>query len=146
MMLLDEEEIGIFERDAGYLNPELCVKTHLDLAEKLGAELHFNERMTDYQIVVSDGQEAVAVTTDKGQYVAKKLVLTVGAWAPQLVGPDFPIPLHIERRVLCWFRPTELRDEFKVPQITLFYPDLFDELRRICCTEYSSLYLGSRVG
>eukprot|EP01037_Dinobryon_pediforme_P026995 gene26995-29717_t len=36
MMLLDEEEIGIFERDAGYLNPELCVKTHLDLAEKLG--------------------------------------------------------------------------------------------------------------
>lgn len=36
---------------------------------------------------------------------AKKIVLSVGAWAPQLYGSHIPLPLHVERRVLFWFEP-----------------------------------------
>ena len=64
-----------------------------------------------------------------GVYFARKLVLSVGAWAPQLYGQNDAlralVPLHIERRVLFWFHPThndaKTRDDFKVcPYIFLF--------------------------
>lgn len=124
MMQADEDEIGLFESDAGYLNPELCMHTHLKLAEEFGAELHFQERLMGYQIQMDsadedDKKEVITVSTDRGQYRARKLLLTVGAWAPQVYGAEISpiLSLHLERRVLCWLLPTHHREEFKVGQV-----------------------------
>ena len=133
MMQADEDEIGLFESDAGYLNPELCMHTHLKLAEEFGAELHFQERLMDYQIQMDsedDKKEVITVSTDRGQYRARKLLLTVGAWAPQVYGAEISpiLTLHLERRVLCWLLPTHHREEFKVGQETylIYKHDIFE--------------------
>jgi len=110
MMHLDEDEIGIFEAEAGYLNPELCIDLHLKAAKNLGADIHYEEEMTSYSL---NSDDSVTVTTSRGRYDARKLILTVGAWAHAVYGKDICIPLHLERRVLYWFKPVAHIDEFK---------------------------------
>lgn len=101
----NENEIGILEKEAGYLVPELCVQAHCELAETHGAELHFEEPMISWTALT----HGVEVTTSKGTYTAKKLVLTVGAWAPELYGQSISelMPLTASRRALFWFEPKE---------------------------------------
>ena len=138
MMQADEDEIGLFESDAGYLNPELCVHTHLKLAEELGAELHFQERLLDYRIQLGsendDDTEVITVSTDRGEYRARKLLLTVGAWAPQIYGAEIAsmLTLHVERRVLCWLLPTHHREEFKVRGNIAYYVRILYILNAVC--------------
>lgn len=100
---LAEEEIGVWEENAGYVNPELCIETYLQIAQQHHAEVHFEEKLTSMQ---QEG-EVVVLTTNKGQYRARKVVLTVGAWAPEMYGEAVAaqVPLHVERRVLFWFKP-----------------------------------------
>jgi hypothetical protein len=45
------EPLGIFESDAGYLVPELCVESHLRLATDNGADLRFNETVTSWSLL-----------------------------------------------------------------------------------------------
>lgn len=51
------------------------------------------------------------VTTSCGIYMTRKLVLTVGAWAPELFNSVLPFDLFLERRVLFWFEPLEVEGE-----------------------------------
>jgi sarcosine oxidase len=105
----NENEIAILEKDAGYLNPEACIAAYLRMASENGAELHFQEVMTSFEEETDsgDGTTTVTVTTNKGVYRTRKLILTVGAWAPGLYGAAVAdiVPLRIERRVVYWFEP-----------------------------------------
>jgi FAD dependent oxidoreductase len=82
------DEIGVYEETAGYLVPENCIAAHLDRAEANGADLRFEEKMVSWSAV--DGREGEArlyrITTSKGSYLTKKLILSVGAWAPEIYG------------------------------------------------------------
>lgn len=92
--------VGVFEPQAGVLQPEACVRAHLSMADARGATLRFAERVLDWRA----GGDGVEVTTDQGTYVARRLVLAPGAWAPQHFHlPD--LPLEVERQVLFWFDP-----------------------------------------
>ena len=81
------------------------------LAESHGATLQFNEAVLawykDESCIDENGCpiRVYRVKTDKAEYKAKKIVLSVGPWAPELYGDKICLPLHIERRVLYWFRP-----------------------------------------
>ena len=117
---LSEDEVAVHEDSAGYLLAELCVESYIALARKHGAELHFEEPMLDWKPCmlpiasdhsganggsVTHEEEGVEVRTAHGVYRAKKLVLSVGAWAPSIYGDSIPqLPLTIERRVLFWFQ------------------------------------------
>jgi len=61
--------------------------------------------MISYEVV--DG--GVRVTSETGTWFAKRLVLTVGAWAPSIYGRDLgaSFPLKVVRRCLFWFKPKE---------------------------------------
>src|SRR3989338_2564137 len=100
---LGEDEVAVFEEDAGYLDPERCIAAHLRMASHLGARLRFEERMLGWE-QTPDGR--LRVCTDRAVFVAKKLVLSVGTWAPELYGAALGLPLRVERRVLYWFEPT----------------------------------------
>ncbi len=95
-----DDMVALWEPRAGILFPEACVGAHLTLAQTHGATLRYDERVTGWR---SDG-DGVRVRTDRGEYLAGKLLLTAGAWIPALV-PDLNLPLSIERQVLCWFTP-----------------------------------------
>ena len=49
--------LGIFESDAGYLVPEMCVESHLEMATGCGADLRFNETVTSWSLVRGAGHD-----------------------------------------------------------------------------------------
>ena len=98
---------GLFERQAGWLAPELCIETHLRLAERNGATLRFDEPIDHWEST----RDGVRVTTATGTFEAKQLVIAAGAWESQLA-PSLARELSVERNVLLWFEPTAERDAF----------------------------------
>lgn len=121
---VDDREIGIYEKEAGYLIPELCIEAYYKIAKLNNATLHFEEIVINYEIISDD---LVKVITNKSSYVTKKLVLTVGAWAPELYGKKIEniLKLDCSRRVLFWFEPNGKNDVFQ--NIPIYIWDLINE-------------------
>ena len=92
--------IGVFEPGAGWLDPEGAVAAALRYAANRGVELQFDEPVTGWEAV----GEGVRVTTTRGTYEAKRLLLAAGAWMPQLLGAAGR-GLSVERQVQHWFGP-----------------------------------------
>jgi sarcosine oxidase len=92
---------GLLELRAGVLDPEGCVAAHLTLAARAGARAMPNEPVLRW--TTSGG--GVSVETATGRYDAARLVVSAGAWAPELV-PGLPVPLQVERQVMLWFQPS----------------------------------------
>jgi len=91
---------ALFDPAAGFLDPERCVKTHLDMAVRHGATLRTGERVMSWT-PVGDG---VRVDTTQGSYEAGKLVLAAGPWMQELLGGRGPA-LTVERQTVLWFQP-----------------------------------------
>ena len=91
---------GLAEATAGYLRPERCIAAHLALAERHGADLRFEERVTGW---AADGG-GVRVTTDRATYRADRLVIAAGAWNARLL-PRLAAHLTVKRVPLLWFEP-----------------------------------------
>lgn len=100
MFAPSQEMVGVWEKRAGILFPELAVQTHLELAAHRGAQLHHNEPVLRWE--PEDG--GVRVFTEQRSYRADRLLLTAGAWMKSLL-PDLQLPLDVERQVLFWFQP-----------------------------------------
>ena len=96
-----DDEIGYYEHEAGFLRPEACVTAQLALAEKHGAAIHRNEKALGFEETGS----SVTVRTDKDTYAADRLIVSAGAWLPQLIGHKYAKPFKIRRQVLFWFAP-----------------------------------------
>jgi sarcosine oxidase len=107
---IDADMETLHEPLAGALFAQRCILAHLRLAARHGAELHFEERVTDWRL---DANGGVAVTTTRGTYSAAKIVLSVGAWLPKLRPGEFDLPLVVERNVPFWFDPIGLPEIFE---------------------------------
>lgn len=112
--------MAFYEPGAGVLAPEACVRAHLGRATTLGAELHFDEQVIEWNAPQAGG---VAVSTTRGRYEAGHLLLTPGAWAGGLF--DLPeLPLEVERQVLYWLEPREGSAGFAAGQCPIYIWDL----------------------
>lgn len=133
-----DDEIGLLEKEAGYLVPELCVDAYRNMAERYGAELHYDEKVISWHtekcnIDLGDAiveEDIVFVETSSGNtYLTKKFIISAGPWAPELYGNQLPDgkanKLSVERRVLFWFEPTNGLDVFK--SIPIYIWDIEDE-------------------
>jgi len=47
--------------------------------------------------------DKVTVTTDRGTYTAEKLIVSAGAWLPELIGETYATPFNVLRQLLFWF-------------------------------------------
>jgi sarcosine oxidase len=131
-----DDMVGVVEPNAGILSPERCIETAIQLARARGAELRTNEPLVRYAM---DG-ETVVVTTARGSYRARSLVLSVGAWMNDLV-PEMHLPLRVQRQVQYWFRPTRAPAQFTPDHFPIFiseyapdmtwygFPDVGDGLK-----------------
>lgn len=90
--------VGVFESAAGYLLVERCVLAHLAAAKQHGAELKTGVTVQSWH--AENGR--VTVYTDQGAFTSDKLVITAGAWAPQLLS-DLGIKMTVRRKHLHWF-------------------------------------------
>lgn len=114
--LLGGSEVGYFEDDAGFLRPERCVATQLSVAEKLGAELRLNERVTR----VEQSGAGVKVVTGIGEYFAAKAIISAGPWVNEFAR-ELPQGLFsIYRQVLHWFDVSLAYDQYKLGEFPIF--------------------------
>ena len=101
--LAPSEARAYYEPEGGLIFPERCVEVQLRLAREAGAVIRTDEIVLD---VAREGA-SVAVTTDKSDYRAAKVVIAAGAWTPALVGPRLR-GLRLLRQVLHWFDPDDV--------------------------------------
>jgi sarcosine oxidase len=111
----DPETVALYEERAGFVRPEETVKAHLDRAASLGADLRFEEPVLSWE--ASEG--GVRVETPEGSYEAERLVISPGAWAPQLLA-DLDLPLEVTRQVMYWFEPTNGLEPFLPHRFPIF--------------------------
>jgi sarcosine oxidase len=97
--------VAVYQPDAGFLLPERCIVAHVNAALQRGAEVHSREPV----IAWGAEQDSVWVRTDRETYRARRLVITAGPWARNLV-PELRALAVPERQVLLWSQP--LRPEF----------------------------------
>ncbi len=74
--------VALFERDAGILRVEDCVRAHVELARSHGAEIVTGQRVRDW----SADRRGVTVTTDAGTHAAGTLVICAGPWTKSTPG------------------------------------------------------------
>ncbi len=97
---LPEGYQALFERRAGYLRVEACVLAHLQRARDCGAELHIGESVQSYRCE----QGEVIVETERNRFRGKRLVITAGAWAADLLAP-LQQKLVVLKKHLYWIAP-----------------------------------------
>lgn len=97
-----EEYMAVHEREGGFLVPEQCIAAHVEDAHAHGAEIRAREAVTAWE----PAEGGVRVETEKGEYEADHLVITAGAWAPELL-PELAGKAVPERQVVGWFQPEE---------------------------------------
>jgi sarcosine oxidase len=113
----EAHHIALYEKRAGYLLPEKCVRAHLDLATRRGAELHFEEKVVSW--TASPGGEGVRVETTKGIYEAAHLIISPGPWAPQILA-EAGLPFTVERQVLYWLESSVGTEPFGPDRFPIF--------------------------
>jgi len=119
-----DDRVGIWEPRAGVLFPEACIRAHLGLAARAGAELRSDEAVMEWQ----PSGAGFEVVTARGRFLAGRLVLAANAWLPRLL-PGVSLPLTITRQPLFWFAPLESPDRFAPGRLPVFIweyqPDVF---------------------
>ncbi len=101
-----------YEPEAGVLRPERCIETQLNLARAAGALIHRNEKVLGYET----GATGVTVKTERGSYVAEKVILAAGAWIADLLPAEYRAGIRVCRQVIHWFEAED---------ISAFYPEKF---------------------
>jgi sarcosine oxidase len=95
-----DEMVGVVEERAGVLFPEECISALLGRAAKEGADVK-----TDAVVLGWDaGDGGVRVRTSAGEFRARQLVLSGGAWMRTLV-PELARVLKVVRQPIHWFEP-----------------------------------------
>lgn len=108
-----DDDVGVLERDAGFLYVEDCVLAHLDAARALGATIQPEEPVVAWKA----SGNGVTVTTAEDTYQAGRLVLTAGPWAGRMLA-DRGSRLRVMRQTILWFGTTDeaafRRDRFPI--------------------------------
>lgn len=112
---------AVYQSDGGFLHCEQCTVAHVEAAHRHGATIRARESVEEW----TASESGVTVRTDRGEYVADRLVITAGAWTGQLV-PSLSDLLEPERQVLGWFQPTE-QEQFAPASFPVFVAEVGDE-------------------
>ena len=112
---LEPGQEAVFERDAGYVDPQAAVRAHLQLAERDGAELRFETPVLGWDY---DGDE-VLVKTDGADFRAHRLIIAAGAWAQRLT-PGLDVSLRVGRRVMHYLQPLTAVENFATDRFPVF--------------------------
>lgn len=111
---LPADFVGVFEPNAGILDPEACVRAHLDLAARHGATIRHEEAVLRWSAMPA----GVRVETATSSYEASGLVVTAGPWANEQLSA-LALPLEIQRVVNVHFAPRQ-PELFAAPDSPVF--------------------------
>ena len=97
-----DDEVGVFERDAGVVFPEAAVDAHLRIAEALGARTIEQTAVTSWE--VADDETVRLRLSDRSTVEAGAAVFALGPWFAEEL-KALGVPLVIQRNVQAWFEP-----------------------------------------
>lgn len=112
---------AVWQKDGGFLRPELGNALHLKLARQAGAALRTNSRV----LGIETNSAGLRVATESGPVDAQRVIVAAGPWIADLV-PALKPQLTLGRQVLCWFEPK--RAVFGVGQLPVFIVDGADDV------------------
>lgn len=110
-------ETGYFEPQGGFLRPELCISSQIELARKAGAEIRFGEKVLEIG--------SARVVTTGGRYEAGRLIVCAGAWIAELF-PEYGSEFTVYRQAMYWFRPKASIEPFlpnRFPTFIWYFAD-----------------------
>lgn len=82
---------AMYQPQGGIIASELCIAAHIQAAKARVADFHSNEKVTTWHVNEASG--IVTVKTAKGSYTTRKLVLTAGAWIPDIC-PELKVKMY----------------------------------------------------
>ncbi len=95
---------AVIETNAGFLLVEECVRTHLELAAKHGAELQHCKTVNTWKSVGN----SIEIQTDDQTIRTDRLVIAAGAWSNQLLS-ELGIQFKLLRKYQYWFPTSDRR-------------------------------------
>ena len=111
---LNPDMVAVYQPDAGFVLPERCIVAHVIAAQALGAEIRARGAVEFWRA----DRGSVFVTTGRKTYHARKMIVTAGPWARNLI-PALQQAAVPERQVLLWAQPRK-RDYFKFGAFPVF--------------------------
>jgi sarcosine oxidase len=93
---LSEKTIGVYQADAGILNPGECVPLMVDQAKRRGAVVIDHTPVRSIHLI----DQGADVVTDSSVYHCRKLIISAGAWAGSLlrsIGVNLPLVVTQEQ-------------------------------------------------
>ncbi len=84
---LGADEVAVYERNAGVVNPEAAIRALHDQARATGADLRFASPIDGWDV----GRQGVTVRVGDDDVSADHLVVTTGPWAAKLLGPAYSL-------------------------------------------------------
>jgi sarcosine oxidase len=88
----------VYEPEAGFLEVEACVRTHVDAAIRTGATVAAEEGVLSWSAVGN----GFRVRTSRDEYESAALILTAGAWTSGILA-SLSLPLEVVRKPQFWF-------------------------------------------
>src|SRR5262249_9457811 len=99
---IDPQTVGVFQKDAGILNPSQSLPLMVNMAKKHGATVIDNTAVTSFYF----DENGVEVNCADQTYKSAKLIISTGPWAESVlkkVGVNVPLSITEERYV--FFKP-----------------------------------------
>lgn len=93
---LPDDQVAIYQQDAGVLAATRCVNAMLRSAAQRGATLQSNESVEALKL-----KDAVEVKTAKGTYHSEKLVICAGPWLGKVL-KALELPLQVEQQQVLY--------------------------------------------
>lgn len=110
-----EHFIGCFEAESGLIYSENAIRAYKEMAIQNGAKLVTNTPVCHIEI---DDEVGIKIITRDNTFWAKKVIVTVGAWASKLL-PDLTLPIQPTRKAFGWFEAPE--DLYAASNFPSFY-------------------------
>jgi sarcosine oxidase, subunit beta len=103
---LSEDEVAIYEAEAGYVESVQVVASYAESARREGADIRLG---VEVQSIVTEKNKIVGVETNEGRYNSRCVILATGPWAAQL-GKDLGVKLPVQAcrtQVALYRRPPD---------------------------------------
>ena len=111
------DERAYYEYETGFVRPERCIETQLELARKHGADVHAEEIVRALESRAS----GVIVETDRDSYSAEKVILSAGPWIARFLPPQYGNLFKDYRQIMYWFEiQPEHQAMFRAPGFPIF--------------------------
>ncbi len=100
---LDDRHVGLFQPDAGIVDPSRGNVAHRRLAVAQGATLRDHARVTG---LVDAGDDLTVELEGGERIVAGRVIVTADSWSNELLAPlGVRLPLTITQEQVAWFSP-----------------------------------------